>query len=342
MARTPQPRLSVAWKKHVAEHVNAVKWSPQGDQLAVALANGAVSIYKRDTGEALAFPEGHKFGAIAVSWSADGTRIASAGEDAHLRVWDANTGQQIWQAKQASSWVETVAWSPSGEWLAASSGKNLRIYNREGNLLREYPQLPSTLTVLIWSQWSPYLLAGGYGGVGYFNPTREQPHAERILPWTGGAIISMALSPTEKELAAGSQDGTIHFWYTDSGDDLQMAGYPLKMSALSWNHEGTFLAATGSNTVTVWNCIPPGPENTSPLVFERHEEPLVSVRFQHRGPLLASACQQGLVCLWYPGVARRVLSEAQISEAVSVMEWSQDDRHLLVGGSEGALVMYQV
>ncbi len=342
MARIPQPRLTVAWNKHLGEHIADVKWSPEGGRLAVALADGLISIYKRTTGEALAFPEGHKFGATAVSWSSDGAFLASAGEDAHLRVWDSVTGQQVWNAKQASSWVETVAWNPKGTLLAASSGKNVRIYQRDGTLLREYPNLPSTITVLQWSKNSPHLLAGGYGGIHFFNPTLEQNTAQNMLGWESGSVISMVLSPSELELAAGSQDGVIHFWYTDTGEDLQMAGYPLKMNSLSWNFDGTLLAAAGSAAVTVWNCIPPGPEGTKPLVCDRHEEPVVSVRYQNHGPILASACQKGLLCLWYPGVARRVLTEAQMKEGISVIEWSQDDRSLIVGGEEGALVMYHV
>ncbi len=121
-----------------------------------------------------------------------------------------------------------------------------------------------------------------------------------------------------------------------------MSGYPMKVSILDWDSESRYLATAAGETVILWDCSGKGPANTQPLELAFHSELLSSLAFQHKGPLLASSCQQGKISLWYPGKRKQILVSDQLVEGISHLSWSPSDDRLAVGGDEGALAMYQV
>ena len=64
----------------------------------------------------------------------------------------------------------------------------------------------------------------------------------------------MAWSPDGKVLAHGNQDATVHFWYAQTGTDLQMSGYPTKVRELGWDFTSRYLATGGGRMPCVWDC----------------------------------------------------------------------------------------
>uniref|UniRef100_A0A8D2KQW8 WD repeat domain 1 n=1 Tax=Varanus komodoensis TaxID=61221 RepID=A0A8D2KQW8_VARKO len=78
-------------KNDHSRFVNCVRFSPDGNRLATASADGQIFIYDGKTGEkvgALGGSKAHDGGIYAISWSPDGNRLLSASGDKTAKIWD--------------------------------------------------------------------------------------------------------------------------------------------------------------------------------------------------------------------------------------------------------------
>jgi WD40 repeat protein len=333
------PRLGRVWKAEIADHVISLGWSPSGKTLAAAAVSGPITLFEADTGKPMAALAGHSLGTTAVSWRHDGALLASAGQDGKVRLWNGATGEERGAMAGGASWVEHITWHPSDVVLASAAGKKLRLWSSDGRMLREYPDHASTISDLKWRPGTNELTSACYGGVALWNIDQGEP--ARRLEWKG-SVLTLAWSPRGELLAHGNQDATVHFWVMKTGQDLQMAGYPMKVRELTWDPTGTYLATGGGDMVTVWDCTPPGPEETTPMSFKGHDDVLTALAFQASGPLLVSGGRDGKVILFQPGKFKKALAQSEAGAAVSQAVWSPDDHRLAVGTEAGGVMVYQV
>ncbi len=204
-------------------------------------------------------------------------------------------------------------------------------------MLREYPDHASTISDLKWRPRMEELTSAAYGGVCLWSIDKAE--AMQKLEWKG-SVLALAWSPRGDFLAHGNQDATVHFWVMATGQDLQMAGYPTKVRELAWDATGTYLATGGGDVVTVWDCTPPGPEDSTPLSFKGHDDVVTALAFQAKGPLLISGGRDGKVLLFHPGKFKKAVAQSEAGSAVSQAVWSPDDRRLAVGTEAGVVMVY--
>ena len=341
VGRWRAPRaLSVRWKAELGDHVIRLAWSPDGTRLAAAEVSGPVTLFDIATGTAQVRLAGHDFGTTDLAWHPTADLIATAGQDGHARLWDTKTGELRGACPAGAAWVEHVAWAPAADRLAVAAGRKLTLWDGAGRRVRSYPDAKSTIADLAWSRDGRTFTTAAYGGLTQWSADADEPchHFEHE-----GSCLAIAWSPDEKFVAAGNQDATIHFWRRPDGDDAQMFGYLGKVRELSWDRTSRFLATGGAPVVTVWDFAGAGPEDTTPLSLEAHEETLTQVAFSPLGPLLATAAGDGQIFLWLVDPARDkpILSHA-LTSGVSQLAWTPDGRTLAVGGDEGEVVVLAV
>ncbi|MEE2046448.1 hypothetical protein Q7689_24245, partial [Nocardiopsis tropica] len=75
--------------------VLSVVFSPGGDQVASASADGMVRVWDPETGQEVRTLTGHDDWVRSVVFSPEGDQLASASADGTVRVWDADTGQEL-------------------------------------------------------------------------------------------------------------------------------------------------------------------------------------------------------------------------------------------------------
>jgi WD40 repeat protein len=338
--------LAESWRTSIADHVSALEWSPDAHWLSAAAISGPVTLFDGSTGEARASCSGHDLGTTSLSWNSEGTILASAGQDGFIRLWNAAQLQARQALAAGAPWVERVAWSPDGRYIAGAAGRRLRLWDVDGQLVRDYPEHPSTILDIQWKPHTkratdgpPILTSAAYGRIAVWSPESAEPL--RSLAWKG-SILVIAWSPNGKYIASGDQDATVHFWMVESGTDLQMWGYPTKVRELAWDSRSRYLATGGGPTVIVWDCSGKGPEGTKPLMLNAHEDFLSGLAFQHRGPLLASAGLDGRVVLWHPGQHKQPVAQGMIETGIARLAWSPDDRRLAAGSDDGTVIVYTV
>ena len=332
-------KLRPIWRGSIGDHVIGLSWSSDGKHLAAAAIGGPVHVFDSATGKTLHELPGHGFGTTAVAWQPNGSLLATAGQDGKARLW--NEGKEVAVLHGGSAWVETLAWNADGSLLATGAGKKVRLWDATGKQITEFPPQPSTVYDLAWRPGTNHLAVAAYGGMTLWAVDSAKPL--RSFEWKGSPLVAR-WSPDGKMLAHGNQDATVHFWYVDSGKDLQMYGYANKVKELAWDHSSRYLATGGGPVVCIWDCGGKGPEGSKPQMLEGHTENgnLTAVAFQHRGFLVASTGRDGKVLLWQPANKKAPLvgSDAFEGNEATVLAWSPDDRFLATGSGNGNVVVY--
>ncbi|HKB39776.1 MAG TPA: WD40 repeat domain-containing protein [Gemmataceae bacterium] len=325
-------RLRRRWQDRLGDHVIALAWSPTGTRLAAAQVSGPVRVYDARTGAVMLRLPGHDLGTTDLGFSHDGAHVATCGQDGKVKFWDLKTGQEKNAVTGGDTWVEHLAWSPTEILLASAAGKRLRLWDAEGRPIRDYSDHTSTISDVQWRSKTRMISTTSYGSLTLWDVDRNDP-AQRF-EWKGSILVH-AWSPNGQFVATGDQDATVHFWFATTGQDLQMWGYRTKVRELSWDATSRYLATGGGLVITIWDCGGQGPEGTTPLQLEGHEDSLTAVAFQHAGPLLASAGTDGCVAVWQPPKSIRPVAFVQLDSEATQIAWSPDDNLLAVGTDAG-------
>lgn len=332
--------IKPAWSAESGGYVEDLVWSPHGGLIAAASVEGPLTILDGASGERLRQLPGHGFGSSSISFSPDGRLLASAGQDGAVRLWDPVKGGEVRELDGGASWVEKASFSPDGRYLASAAGKRVRLWklsSGEAEMLWESPDHESTVTDVSWKPGSSKeLVSASYGGLNFYKPGSSEPL--RRFEWKG-STLAIAWSPNGKYVATGDQDSTVHFWIHATGDDLQMFGYPTKVRELAWDPTSRYLATGGGPLVTVWDCSGKGPEGTSPVSLEAHEDYVTDLAFQKKGPLLASCAGDGTLALWRPGT-RDPVALAALDSPVARISWSPKDDFLAAGCEDGRVSVF--
>ena len=251
-----------------ATPLNAITFSPDGSQIAVARANG-VTLYDTYSGNVVA-PFSILIDdviALAVSPARekeDGQTVAVAAEDATVHLWDARTGEHRANFVGHTDPVVALAFSPDGNTLASGSFREIRLWNLT---LGQVPRA----TVL---------------------------HGHRDM------VTTLAFSPDSKTLASTSFYGTILLWDVQTGQLRHgFRAHTDSIQALAFSPDNEILASGGywspdtESTIRLWN------PHTGQLLatFEDHTTPVFALAFSPdvRSKTLVSAGWDSSVRLWH-------------------------------------------
>ncbi len=337
----PKGVLRQGWSATIGDYAIAGGWTLRGKALVVGDTAGGVYAFRGKSGVAIwEQREVHEGGVLAIAIHPSGTEFATAGQDGRVLIWSAKEGKVTQTIEIGSNWVEHVAWSLDGKWLAASSARQVYVYNRYGVKIWTSDAHPSTISALAWSSIGD-LATACYGRVTFFEASTGE--LRQKMEWKG-SLVSLVLSPDGNVVACGSQDNSVHFWYRSTEEDSMMSGYPSKPSALAFDDTSTLLATGGGESVTVWSFQGSGPEGTRPGVLELHVQPVTTLAFAFRGMRLASGARDGSVAVWSlqsDGKGEPV-GAAIVEDVVAELYWRPDGRALAALNAQGGVVVWRV
>ena len=297
--------------------------------------------------------EGNKYKyPVWILWAAfskDGKRLATASTDGTIHLWDYEKRREItsWQAYK--SWVTCVAFSPDGKYLASCGlssssagvdllmrGKSKRLnptgnktYGSESSIKiwnlatqkpeAEHPATPGNIFInLIYCKSetnSDTIYATTRGGTVEFWEWQKNICTESQIH--SGYVMSVAMSPDGKTLAAGSLDGYINLINVQTRNVFCL---PKKHTGEVWrvafSPDGLLLASSSSdNTIVIWDVASWRVLST----LTDHKKTVAGLAFSNDSKRLASGSFDGTARLWDVSDPKHPAAQAELKGHTSLV-----------------------
>ena len=337
------------WQGSLSEYVTAVAWSPNGI-LAASSAAGEVVVWK--DGNLVSLLPAGVASIDCLAFSADGKFLAAGGQDGKVRVWSMASPEfrgkrggsldLIASLENTPSWVDKLAWSPTCNHLAFSLGRYVQIWDADSQtVITTLPFANSSVLDLAWRPNGESIAIAGNGGVKVWS-TIDWDDDPYLIDMSSASMVT-AWSGDSKYIASGNFGNTITVLEYGSPHPWMMRGFPGKISNLTWSQRKSsnapLLAASSIEGIAVWKKEADDKDGWNANVLTLHDRKVQALLFHPHNLLLASAADDGWLCLWTK--AKQV---GQILEGAkggfSCLAWSQDGKQLAAGGQDGELIIW--
>ena len=279
-------------------------FSADGHWLAIGTGNGHIHLIDCNTGTLAARWQAHNTPVQDLAWHPQEPLLASGDQQAQCKLWRADMaaddGTPLLQHSlpAAADWIQQLAWRPGGDFLAIAAGKQVDVFNRNGNAISRIPFETGSVAGICWHPRGTELAVAGYQGIKLVTGAIYKTPRAQWLRWQG-SLLNCSFSPDGKVVAAACQDNAVHFWRIKNGKDAAMSGYAAKPRALTWSPDSKWLLTGGSSEVVGWNFSGGGPEGSPPLLMDYHRNTVTHLALNPRTRWLASGCKQHDVALWH-------------------------------------------
>ncbi|CAD8104198.1 unnamed protein product [Paramecium sonneborni] len=202
--------------------VSSVKFSPDGNTLALSSFDKTIRLIDVQNGQQKAQLEGHKMGFYSVCFSPDGTTLASVGYGESICFWDVRTGQQYAQLGSQSDFIRQICFSPDGTTLASSSDDmSICLWDaKTGQLKAQLNGHDRQVFSVCFSPDGTMLASGGMdNSIRLWDVKTGQQQAQ--IDGHTSEVYSVCFSPDGTALASSSGDKSIRVWDIQVGLKIQ-------------------------------------------------------------------------------------------------------------------------
>jgi WD40 repeat protein len=259
--------------------VTSLCYSPNGDSLASAGDDGTVRIWDRMSGETCAALRDSDGPMRCVAYSPDGRRLAAGSDDGMIRIYEARA-LQLRTTCAGSYWpLSSIAWSPDSDRIAAASSD--RVHGS---------------TVVVW-RTRPVQKVGACQ-IGHY------------------AIHDLAFTPNGRHVAIAAEMPALILWspselpFTEAAElavspshlhppeesspHLLRIVQRFAVNGVSFSSNRRWLATADGADVALWKM------RSGRLLgrLTHHQKSVAAIDTAGGSGLLASAGEEGLVCIW--------------------------------------------
>lgn len=196
--------------------LTTVAFSPDGSLFATAGVDGRVMLWHSKTGNLRHTLSGHRSWVNSIAFSPDGDVLVSGSSDGTIKVWSAASGELQYTLHASKAEVRSVAFSPDGKWIAAGIRYGeVKLWKTSGwQETHAWDLEADDVSAIVFTPDSARLLIG----------TGEWNRPGRVEIWDiaaakkvdqlkhTGEVLSLAISPDGKIMAAGGGDHTVSIW----------------------------------------------------------------------------------------------------------------------------------
>lgn len=340
--------FALHWRGLLSDYVTAVAWSPDGATLAATSASGEVVLWQ-GVDDVVTLTAGVGRSVDCLAFSQDGQLLATGGQDGQVKIWCLPMGELIATFDNAPIWVDKLAWSPGGNLLAFSLGRSVQVWDASKSHIAATLNFDaSSVFDINWHPDGRSLTVSGYKGAKIWRTQdwNEDPYT-LVVPT---ASLAICWSPNGKYLASGNFDRTISVleWNNrqieKESDSWMMHGLPGKVRKLAWseaviNVGAPLLASCSAQNIAVWSKQLDDSGGWEGRELEGHEGVVMAIAFQPGTFLLASAAEDGFVCLWSEATqVAQILDDA--ASGCSCLAWHPQGHQLTAGTDNGELLIW--
>jgi len=237
--------------------ITRIKWSPDGDHLAVPSVDGTIRIWQRKTGRFEQFAKcSSRVRLRAVAWSPNSRRLALSLDGKHIELWDLAARHRIVQGP-AGAQPYGIAWSPDGSTftdgeriMEVADGKVSVNFGKPAKVKASNDVYDAS-----WSADGRFIAVGTSEGFRLVDAkTGTLVHQSPLR----AVVPHVDWSPDGRFLAAAffTSVNCISIWDVEEGREaVRLEGHTRGVNSVSFSHDGRLLASkSGDGTVRMWRC----------------------------------------------------------------------------------------
>ena len=340
------------WRKTLSDYVTAIAWSLDGTWLAASSAAGEIVRYEVQTGKAtvLQAAQGESIDVLAIS--AEGEFLAAGGQAGTVWIWrlenDAST--LLKTLEHPRTWIDCLRWNPQCPELAFSLGRHVQVWDAmtQGVITTLNFESSSVLDIA-WHPRGDLLSVSGNQIIKTWQ--RQDWDDDPTVLETGAASEAIAWSPEGTYFAAGNSDRSLLVWKEGNPRSWRMQDFPGKVQQLSWSMPtennaasnavlgAPLLASASSASIIVWTKDNNPAVGWNPRLLDAHRGKVSAIAFQPNSRLLASAAEDGYLCLWNKGShLTQTLKDAPAE--LSCLVWNHSGDAIAAGDNQGNVLTW--
>ena len=296
----------IAERERVAnfnEHSGAVRsvcFSSDGKRIASASDDRSIIIWDAEQRRKEAVLVGHQTRVLSVAFSPDGRSIASGDQDGKLIFWDVDLRQPRWSTEYlyagrffSPSYCVTI--SPDGRWVADSIGVH---DSTDGRLVVDFVG-DYTGGQIYGADFSTdsrrFVYVTPYGEI-FLWDLEKRELLDRIDRSSGLQLISVSLSPDDKSLVTGEDEGVVRLWEVNPLRQVAVIGrHVARIKSVAFSPGGKEVASAGDDqTIALWNVA----RRSLISRVGAHTAPVLSIAFSPNGKRLTSGEHDGSVHIY--------------------------------------------
>jgi WD40 repeat protein len=324
---------SIVHQSELEEAVHSLAWSPDGAHLlatpmagnhVVLNAAGDERIWKGDT-----------TGNGSPCWK-DSQNALLPDSSGSIRIHSLQDPTAEKTISLGKGWVEKCCANVDRTMIGVSCGKQLFLYDNEGQLLKTHEKKSGSICDFAWNPaGSREFVLAGNGGLQFERVGENKAFA--VLEWPG-ASLKVLWSRDGRWTVTADQTPSIHLYDHNRGYPLHIQGYPIKVRCLAMDYSSRYLATGGGSDITLWQCTgKTGPEGTTPLTLQGHMDECLALAFHPKEFLLASGGRDSVLCFHHPGKSKHPSMALPLPSEVTTLEWNPGGRLLAAGCSDGSV-----
>lgn len=275
-----------------------VRFTPDGNWLASAGADGTVKIWDAHTGDETHSLTGHKGAIWSIAYSPDGVLLASGGEDGLVQIWNTETWarQASWLAHAGC--VYSLAFASDGARLySAGADGVIAVWDPARNKrLDKLEQVAGIVWCVAVSSDGRHVAAAHDDGTLTIWDKATGWRRRDISTAHEQAIRGVAFSPDGTSLASGGEDNIVRLWDVASGQqEKELSGHTCGVRSVAFSADGDRLisASVCDHTARIWDLA------TAQEILNFTCEPgLLDARLSPDGLQLVGAVNDGTIKLW--------------------------------------------
>ena len=249
-------------------------FSPDGSLLASCyFRSEVVKLWSTSSGRLVRELRGHKEGALECRFSSDGRHVITSGRDVAVRLWDVTSGECIRTYIDSSlgrlprfSGPTAIAFGGNDSIVvAAYTYEGIYLFDtRSGVPIRRLllspnpPRTTGDARKVFMTKDQKTVLSFTFNGK-FSCCVWDITSGELVRRFEIGMVErSVALSPDERYIVAGCQDGSTRIWDWKTGNQvLEFPEYQDQAWGVSWSPDGKYLfSGTYDGTLIMWK-VPP-------------------------------------------------------------------------------------
>ncbi len=302
---------------------------PDGKTFATAGTDWTVKTWDTRTAKQLkTFPGGEFEPLYGARYSLDGKLLAS-NTTSTVPIWDVATGKSVRVIDLGDRIISSIAFFPAGPLpvvAVALEDGGIDFYDATSGKKTRSIKLDGTPRSMAFSSDGKNLVVGGKLNASLWNAATGQ----KVRTFSDGLVMPtkcVRLSPDDKTLACGTDEGKISLFKVDSAAKLRtLSGHDNWIFALGFSQDGKTLAsASRDDSIKLWD-VSSGKE----LRTLKESAPL-AVMFTPDGKKLYSTGSEASIKIWDPATGNKLQTLAKRSSPVGTVVFAPGGKLLAIG-----------